>query len=134
MRSWIECGFKDTKRGGWQWHQTKMTDPQRTARLWLAIAVATLWVVSAGGEAEVDLPASSIDALPPLHVARKHARRTARPRLISCFKRGVLAILVAGLDGNMLPLGRFIPEAWPRSPTRISAPRHQPTQPQAHVA
>jgi hypothetical protein len=41
MRTWIECGFKDTKRGGWQWHQTKMKDPERAARLWVAIAVAT---------------------------------------------------------------------------------------------
>jgi hypothetical protein len=40
MRTWIECGFKDTKRGGWQWHQTKMKDPERAARLWVAIAVA----------------------------------------------------------------------------------------------
>ena len=43
MRSWIEGGFKDTKRGGWDWHQTKMVDPERVERLWLAIAVATLW-------------------------------------------------------------------------------------------
>ena len=41
MRSWIEAGFKDTKRGGWQWHQTKMSDPARASRLWLAIAVAS---------------------------------------------------------------------------------------------
>jgi len=46
MRSWIEGGFKDTKRGGWGWHQTKMVDPERAERLWLAIAVATLWAVS----------------------------------------------------------------------------------------
>ena len=45
MRSWIEGGFKETKRGGWHWHQTKMTDPERAERLWLAIAVATLWAV-----------------------------------------------------------------------------------------
>src|ERR671922_63644 len=51
MRTWIECGFKDSKRGGWQWQQTKMTDPERASRHWLAIAVATLWVVSVGGEA-----------------------------------------------------------------------------------
>ena len=31
MRNWIEAGFKDTKRGGWQWHQTKMKDPERGA-------------------------------------------------------------------------------------------------------
>ncbi|MGB5711834.1 MAG: hypothetical protein WBM44_13105 [Waterburya sp.] len=42
MRSWIECLFKDLKRGGFAWHHTKMTDPQRAERLWLAIAVATL--------------------------------------------------------------------------------------------
>ena len=59
MRSWIEGGFKDTKRGGWHWHQTKMTDPERAERLWLAIAVATLWVVSVGGEVDANLPVSS---------------------------------------------------------------------------
>jgi hypothetical protein len=41
LRAWIEQGFKITKRGGWQWHRTRMTDPQRAARLWLAVAVAT---------------------------------------------------------------------------------------------
>ncbi|WP_156113910.1 hypothetical protein [Myxosarcina sp. GI1] len=29
MRSWIECSFKDIKRGGFDWHQTKTTDPVR---------------------------------------------------------------------------------------------------------
>jgi len=38
LRAWIECGFKDTKRGGWQWQQTKITEPERAARLWLAIS------------------------------------------------------------------------------------------------
>src|SRR5580765_1480318 len=33
----IEQGFKITKRGGWQWQRTRMTDPQRAARLWLAV-------------------------------------------------------------------------------------------------
>lgn len=115
MRAWIECGFRSTKRGGWQWQQTKMTNPARAARLWLAIAVATLWVVSVGGEAETTLPASSLEELPALHVARKRARRAARPRLLRCFRRGVLAILVALIQGDSLPLGRFLPELWPCS-------------------
>jgi hypothetical protein len=42
LRAWIEQGFKITKRGGWQWQRTRMSDPQRAARLWLAVAVATL--------------------------------------------------------------------------------------------
>ena len=73
MRSWIEGGIKDMKRGGWQWQQTKMTDPVRAMRLWLALAVATLWVVSVGGEVDATLPVSSVEGLPAGHIARRRA-------------------------------------------------------------
>ncbi|WP_216669963.1 hypothetical protein [Brasilonema sennae] len=43
MRCWIECLFKDGKRGGFCWHRTKITDPKRAQRHWLAMGVATLW-------------------------------------------------------------------------------------------
>ena len=115
MRPWIECGFKHTKRAGWQWQNTKMTDPDRASRLWLAIAVATLWVVSVGGEAEATLPASSFDDLPLTHPARRQATHRSQPRLISCFRRGIVTILAALLNGQPLPLGRFLPLPWPSS-------------------
>ncbi len=60
MRSWIECLFKDIKRGGFGWHHTKMNDPERAEGLWLAISVATLFLVSVGGKAEANLPPSSL--------------------------------------------------------------------------
>jgi hypothetical protein len=113
LRFWIECGFKDTKRGGWHWEQTKTTDPVRASRHWLAIAVATLWVVSVGGEVDATLPVSNLEALPALHVARRHPCRRSQPRLLSCFRQGILRILVALINGRPLPLGRFIPESWP---------------------
>ena len=113
MRAWIEGGFKDTKRGGWQWHQTKMTDPARASRLWLAIAVATLWVVSVGGEADATQPVSGLEALPELHIARRSATKRSRPRLHSCFAQGLRRIFVAALTRRRLPIGRFIPEPWP---------------------
>jgi hypothetical protein len=116
MRSWIEGGFKDTKRGGWQWHQTKMVDPARAERLWLAIAVATLWVVSVGGMADASLPVSSLEALPQTHVARRKANGRSRPRMISCFARGIITIVGTLLRGDGLVLGRFLPEPWPSSP------------------
>ncbi len=140
MRSWIEGGFKDTKRGGWQWHQTKMTDPARASRLWLAIAVATLWVISVGGEADATEPCSGLQALPALHVARCQATKRSRPRLQSCFAQGVRRIFVAVLDGRRLPLGRFIPEPWPTTmpPRKHSKkgrlPKLLPTIPPADVA
>jgi hypothetical protein len=123
MRAWIECGFKDLKRGGWSWHQTKMTDPARACRLWLAVAVATMWVVSVGGEVDSQLAASSLEGLeglPLLHVARQKCKRgptqRGRARMISCFQRGVITIIVALLEGNALPMGRFVPQAWPTRP------------------
>lgn len=115
MRPWIECGFKQTKRAGWHWHNTKMTDPHRTARLWLAIAVATLWVVSVGGAAEAHLPAPSFAALPLAHIARRTPTKRSQPRLLSCFRRGIVTILAALLNRNPLPLGRFLPLPWPTS-------------------
>jgi hypothetical protein len=113
MRAWCEAGFKDFKRGGWQWQHTRMTDPARAERLWFALAVATLWVVRVGGEADANLPVSSLDALPPTHIARRRHRPHTRLRLVSCFKLGVMLILTALIATRTLPLGTFHPEPWP---------------------
>ena len=56
LRAWIEPGLKLTKRAGGPWHRTRMTDPARAARRWLAVAVATLWVVSIGGVVDATIP------------------------------------------------------------------------------
>ena len=56
LRAWIEQGFKVTKRAGWPWQRTRLTDPARAARLWLALAVATLWWLAVGGEADQHIP------------------------------------------------------------------------------
>jgi hypothetical protein len=115
LRAWIECGFKDSKRGGWQWHQTKMSNPARAERLWLVIAVATLWTVSVGCAAEVALPVPVLADLPAQHVARRHASGRPRRREVSCFRRGRLVLIAALCGGHELPLGRLIPEPWPKS-------------------
>src|SRR5437016_11856049 len=85
LRAWIEQGFKITKRGGWQWHQTHMTKPERAARLWLAVAVATLWLLSVGGEAEETIPCSTMPYLTALVPAPRRTRRGTRNRLLSLF-------------------------------------------------
>jgi hypothetical protein len=113
MRSWIEGGFKDLKRDGWDWQKTRMTDPHRAARLWLVLAIATLWVVSVGGEADQNLPASSLEHLPPTHIARRTKRRTTPPRALSCFSRGFLRVLANLIAQRPIVLGSFLPEPWP---------------------
>ena len=119
MRSWIETGFKHSKRAGWQWQSTKMTDPERATRLWLAIAVATLWVVSVGNQAEDLLPLAAFDDLPLTHIARRVSKRS-KPRLLACFRRGILAILTALLNALALPFGYFKPAPWPSLSPKLS--------------
>jgi hypothetical protein len=62
-----------------------MSDPARASRLWLAIAVATLWVVSVGGQTDATEPCSGLENLPALHIARRKTTKRSRPRLQSCF-------------------------------------------------
>jgi hypothetical protein len=115
LRAWIEQGFKITKRGGWQWQRTRMTDPQRAARLWLAVAVATLWLLSVGGRAEETVPVSTLLPLPADGWPTSQPRRATQLRLVSVFRQGWITILVALCNHRRLPLGRFVPEPWPRA-------------------
>jgi len=115
LRHWIECGFRHTKRGGWRWNCSRMTDPKRATRLWLAIAVATLRCVSIGGEIDATCTVSTLDALPEPYIARCLPTGYSRPRRLSCLRQGIIAILVALIRGQSLPLGRFLPEPWPSS-------------------
>ena len=116
LRAWIECGFKDRKRGDWHWEQTKMLAPARTERLWLARAVATLWTVSVGCQAEVEQSRPQLSQLSELHIARKRVTGQRPARSLSCFRRGRLVILAALCLGQPLPVGYILPELWPSSP------------------
>src|SRR5260221_13227891 len=116
--AWIEQGFKITKRAGWQWQRTRMTDPQRAARLWLAVAVATLWLLSVGGAAEDTIPVGTLLLLPASLWSSSRQRQATRLRLVSLFRQGWIAILVALLTHGRLPTGRFVPEPWPHSEDR----------------
>jgi hypothetical protein len=115
LRAWIEQGFKITKRGGWQWQRTRMTDPQRAARLWLAVAVATLWLLSVGGMAEGALPESTLLPLADGDGPASRPRRATQLRLVSIFRQGWVTLLVALLNQRCLPRGRFVPEPWPQN-------------------
>jgi hypothetical protein len=116
LRAWIEQGFKITKRAGWQWQRTRMSYPGRASRLWLAVSVATLWLLSVGGEAEESVPESTLLDVTELCPPRRRSRRETRLRLVSVFRRGWIRLIVALLRHEPLPRGRFVPEPWPRAP------------------
>ena len=113
MRAWIECGFKDLKRGGWQWQNTRMTDPKRAERLWLAMAVATLWTVAVGSEDEITGQVSSFEHPPDISTSETSSPKPKNKRLLSCLRKGMLIILAMAINGRAVPLGQLHPQPWP---------------------
>jgi hypothetical protein len=108
MRAWIEQGFKRIKSGGWQWQYTRMKDPARAERLWLAVAMATWWVLSVGGEADASIPVETMAEAP-------QTQRSRRPRwrLLAIFHGGWNQIIAALMCHDPLPFGTGKPEPWP---------------------
>jgi Transposase DDE domain len=109
LRAWIEQGFKRIKRGGWQWQYTRMEDPARAERLWLAVAIATWWLLAVGGAADPAVPAETLGEVP-------QTQRSRRPRwrLIAVFHQGWTRIIAALLRHEPLPVGQGKPEPWPQ--------------------
>jgi hypothetical protein len=99
LRSWIESGFKDLKRGGLRLEQTKMTVPQRLERLLFVMALAMFWLVRQGS-VQADLLFSP-SPTPPF----------------SCATLGWLVTLVSALRHLPLPCAPFIPYAFPPLPS-----------------
>ena len=115
LRTWCEQSFKCTKRSGWQWQYTQMTVPARAARLWLALAVATLWMVSVGSDLEVGPPPESPE-LPDLRPLLG-LPGAGQPRRMRLFRLGWRWVLVCQISARPLPLPwRLVPEPWPDIP------------------
>ena len=118
LRSWCEQAFKCTKRGGWQWQQTQMSDPARVARIWLAMAVATLWMITIGSDLELG-PSEDMPELPDLRLMLG-LKGSQRPRTLRLFRLGWLHLLVQLIQGQELPLpSRLVPEPWPDIPEQL---------------
>jgi hypothetical protein len=107
MRAWIENGFKRLKRAGWQWQYTRMDDPQRAERLWLALAIATWWLLSGGGRADPKVKAETMAEAPRTQTGRRF-------RLVGIFRLGWNRIMACLLHQQPIPLACGAPEPWPK--------------------
>jgi hypothetical protein len=114
LRTWIELGFRALKSLGWHWERTRRLDPDRVARHWLVLAVATLWTLATGTREEDAArwgrePANLRVALPP--PPGPFARVTS-----------VFALGLTRLRWQLLRVRRLWsqvwlwPEPWPTSP------------------
>lgn len=101
-RSWIEQGFKRLKGGGWNLEVNRMSDPERVARWWAAVALATLWALEAGGGDEALGWCGGLMALAAAG--------------ISLFTLGSRWLQQALMEGRGAPRGRWHAAAWPSDP------------------
>jgi hypothetical protein len=111
LRMWIEFGFRALKGLGWRWERTRRTDPDRVARHWLVLAVATLWVLAYGTRAE---DADFVGVAPANLRAPVAPPPADHRRTLSVFARGV-----GQLRWQLLRMRRLwsrvwlVPQAWP---------------------
>jgi hypothetical protein len=127
MRFWIEDEYKDHKSGGCGWEQTKMTDPKRAERQWLARAVAMQMAVLVGGQEEAEeqeckrrkalqQPGKRRVGRPPKPIARPRGREQ------SVLERGKQSLHAAVLRGGQMPTGHAVTEEWPKQTYAVRKP------------
>ena len=99
-------------------------------RLWLAMALAQLWCVSLGCQAEAKLEAEVLHnepgaSLPARHIAHRRRKRAVGQlpaRRLSCVVRGKLILLAMQSQSQPLPVGILQTGPWPEI---ITAPQKQ---------
>jgi hypothetical protein len=114
LRMWIEHGYKQLKSAGWQWQRSRIERPDRAGRMWLAMALATLWAAAVGGGH--DREAARQETMPDLPAtgARKRSPAgTKASRLVSVLNQGIAVILAVLTVGRIPKPERWYPEPWP---------------------
>jgi hypothetical protein len=130
LRMWIEHGYGQFKSAGWQWQKTRISEPDRAGRMWLAIALATFWVVAVGGQREHDeWPQETVPELPATDTHRRGPASPAGKRLVSVFLQGLAVVLDRLSKGQLARPEKWYPEPWPGVEMIIQEREHeQPSQ------
>ena len=124
LRTWIELGFRALKSLGWHWERTQRRDPERIARHWLVLAVATLLNLAVGTRLEE----ADWRGVPPGTLRRLHKPPRPRPRRTSIFARGLDWLHVWVLRGGRWWTALWLlPEQLPGPPHDLTILRHVPT-------
>ena len=126
LRMWIEHGYKQFKSAGWQWQTTRIRQPDRAGRMWLALALATFWVVAVGGEHEhANEPRETMPHLPATEVHQRGPADSPAHRFASVFRQGIAVILAWLIQGRIPKPRKWYPEPWPGIDVRIQEREHE---------
>lgn len=121
LRVWVELGFKALKSMGWQWQRTQRSDPDRVARHWLVLAIATLWTVAVGTRVEE----ASARAICPTRLWRPPRQASAVCRRVSVFAQGWGWLVRQVGRGRLWRHLWLVPEAWPVPPAELTICYHR---------
>jgi len=122
LRFWIERGFATLKSVGWDWEQTRRTDPNRIARHWLVLAVAMLWTLATGTRVE---DADTLGKPPSrLRCPPHRPPAPATTRLTSLFRRGLLWLRRQLGRARLWRCLWLLPECWPAAPPGLHVTYH----------
>lgn len=109
LRVWIELGFRALKSMGWQWQQTQRRDPDRVARHWLVLAIATLWTVAVGTRVED----ATAHAICPTRFWRPPQQPSTAPRTVSLLAQGWGWLVRQVVRGRLWKRLWLLPAPWP---------------------
>lgn len=118
LRVWIEQGFRALKSAGWQWDRIRRTDPDRVARHWLVLAVASVLTAAYGSRVED----ADWAGCPPSHFHIPHTWPPERvvSRMVNLLTTGRDWLRVGLLRGRWWRSLWLLPAALP-TPRRISS-------------
>jgi Transposase DDE domain len=111
LRSWIEASYRELKSDGWQWQKTRLREPERAERLWLAMAVATLWTVTMGSDELEDKPQISQVQEKEIDEVKSKSQKKKNPCHLSVFLRGLIHIIADLLCGKAIALQGLFPQS-----------------------
>lgn len=111
LRAPIERGFRDSKRGLFQWHRARVTEPDRAERMWLILALATLRLTAIGAQVR------AAQETTPTHTETS----STSPRRLSLIRRGMVVMLAALVLQIGWPQSGWQPVRWTRSEYPIGA-------------
>lgn len=111
FRSGIESSYRDVKSDGWQWHKTRLREPARAERIWLAMAVATLWTVTVGSDQQRHLSEKFKDQVIADNHENQQFELKPTNRTRSCFLQGLINIIADLLWGKGISLNGLFPQS-----------------------
>ena len=111
FRIGIESSYRDVKSDGWQWHKTRLREPARAERIWLAMAVATLWTVTVGSDQQRHLSETLKNQLSKGGEENQESQFKKANRTVSCFLQGLINIIADLLCGKGISLNGLFPQS-----------------------